>query len=121
MEPSGRARDFRGDHMEHGLPLTNRQVAERLTKIADLLESQGANPFRVKAYRLAAETLLAMALPVHELLADEGLPGLMKLPVVTSQFGGLRGHRVVRGREGECKEHYAEHEPKSQQKLLADA
>jgi len=38
-------------------PLSNDQLATVLEEVADLLEAQGANPFRVRAYRGAAQTL----------------------------------------------------------------
>ena len=36
----------------------NARCADRLREAADLLQSQGANPFRVSAYRKAATTVL---------------------------------------------------------------
>ncbi len=38
--------------------VTNRQIAEVLSSIADLLEFQNANPYRIQAYRNAARGLL---------------------------------------------------------------
>jgi hypothetical protein len=35
----------------------NQQIAMKLAQAADLLEQQGANPFRVSAYRRASETV----------------------------------------------------------------
>src|SRR3989304_2030390 len=62
------------------LPLANEQVAARLDEVGGLLETQGANPFRVRAYRSAAETLRSLRQPAHEILQHEGLPGLIALP-----------------------------------------
>ncbi|MEJ8827441.1 helix-hairpin-helix domain-containing protein, partial [Variovorax humicola] len=39
------------------MPIVNTEVARIFTEIADLLEVQGANSFRVRAYRNAAHTL----------------------------------------------------------------
>lgn len=64
---------------EH-LPLTNVQVASALDEVADLLEAQDANPFRVRAYRGAADTTRSLNAPVHHLLETGGLTGLMRLP-----------------------------------------
>ncbi|NLD74759.1 MAG: hypothetical protein GX649_18835, partial [Chloroflexi bacterium] len=36
------------------MPMYNAQVAAMLEEMADLLEIEGANPFRVRAYRNAA-------------------------------------------------------------------
>lgn len=62
------------------LPLNNEQIAARLDEVADLLQSQGANLFRVRAYRLAAQTLRNLDRQVHEIVAEEGMEGLMRLP-----------------------------------------
>jgi len=61
-------------------PLDNERLAERLEEIAELLEAQHANPFRVRAYRRAAETVRARAEPLHLLLEREGQEGLTELP-----------------------------------------
>ncbi len=37
--------------------MTNTQIAAVLDEIADLLEFQDANPFRIRAYRNAARTV----------------------------------------------------------------
>ncbi|MGB5717579.1 MAG: helix-hairpin-helix domain-containing protein, partial [Gammaproteobacteria bacterium] len=40
------------------MPATpNQQIAMKLAQAADLLEQQGASPFRVTAYRRASETV----------------------------------------------------------------
>jgi DNA polymerase (family X) len=54
---------------------SNGDIAGRLRRIADLLELSGANAFRVRAYRAAAETIAA-----HEAaVADMPLPSLLAL------------------------------------------
>ena len=60
--------------------LSNEAVINRLDGIAELLEAQNANPFRVQAYRNAAQTLRKLKQPVHEMLAAEGAEGLRRLP-----------------------------------------
>jgi putative hydrolase len=60
-------------------PLINVEIAQRLKETARLLEEQGANPFRVQAYRRAAETVLRLDRPVTELLEAEGMEGLRRL------------------------------------------
>ncbi len=40
------------------MPVHNADIAEVFDRMADLLEIQGANPFRVRAYRTAARTVL---------------------------------------------------------------
>lgn len=61
---------------------TNRRVAERLQEAADLLEQQGANPFRVSAYRRAADSLANLSEDLAKILDEHGLDGLVALPNV---------------------------------------
>ena len=58
----------------------NAQVAARLEEVAGIIEWQGANPYRVRAYRRAAFTLRGLDRPVSELLASGGVPALEALP-----------------------------------------
>jgi putative hydrolase len=60
----------------------NQRVAELLRQTADLLAQQQANPFRVNAYRRAAETAEAIDEDLREVLDKEGLPGLVRLPSI---------------------------------------
>lgn len=61
-------------------PPDNETIARQLERIAELLEAQDANPFRVGAYRQAAQTLRSLDEPAHELLGREGIEGLRRLP-----------------------------------------
>jgi len=61
------------------IPL-NTRVAMRLEEMADLLEQQDANRFRVNAYRRAAASLAGLHRNVDEILDDEGREGLIALP-----------------------------------------
>ena len=55
--------------------ITNRQIAEALSSIAALLESQNANPYRVQAYRNAARGVLELHEPAAEIIRrGENLP-----------------------------------------------
>jgi DNA polymerase (family 10) len=59
--------------------VTNRQVAEVLANIADILDLQNANPYRTQAYRNAARGVLALEEPASAILARGELlpvPGL---------------------------------------------
>jgi len=60
--------------------LTNGEMADCLEEVADLLDARHANPFRVQAYRAGAATLRGLERPAHEIYAEEGIRGLMKLP-----------------------------------------
>ena len=63
--------------------MENIDYARVLEEIADLLEIQGANPFRVRAYRNGARTVETLSQPVESILTDEearleDLPGIGK-------------------------------------------
>ena len=60
----------------------NEQVAAWLRQAAELLHAQHANPFRVGAYRKAADGVQQCARSLRELFAAEGLAGLDALPGV---------------------------------------
>ena len=68
------------DELNEHRPPSNEELAARLEEMADLLEGQEANPYRVRAYRTAADRLRAQPRPVHELVEQEGRAGLMHLP-----------------------------------------
>ncbi len=52
------------------MAITNEQIANKFTQLADLLEFQGANPFRLRAYRNAAKAIRELADPIEKLVAD---------------------------------------------------
>jgi putative hydrolase len=67
--------------------LANREITSRLREAADLLAQQGANPFRVQAYRRAAATVEHLDRPLAEIAAREGIEGLVALPTIGSGIG----------------------------------
>jgi DNA polymerase (family X) len=60
--------------------LQNQAIADRLREAADLLEQQGANPFRLAAYRRAADTVGGLPEDVAGMLERTGRDGLETLP-----------------------------------------
>src|SRR5690606_20638740 len=59
--------------------IENIDIARIFDQIADLLEIQGGNPFRVRAYRTAARTVQSLAVPAASLAAEgrlDELPGI---------------------------------------------
>jgi len=60
------------------MPVHNSDVAEAFDEMADLLEIEGANAFRVRAYRNAARTLRGLSRGVAGMVAGE--EDLSKLP-----------------------------------------
>jgi putative hydrolase len=76
----------------------NQQVAARLREAAELLEQQQANPFRVSAYRRAAETVVGLDEDVAVLLEREGIAGLDALPGIGSVLAQAIAQMVRTGR-----------------------
>jgi len=62
--------------------MTNADAARVFSRLATMLEIDGANPFRVRAYREGARVIEAQGDPVESLAAEEGaleaLPGIGK-------------------------------------------
>lgn len=58
----------------------NQKVADKLREAADVLEQQGANPFRVGAYRRAAETVAQLDRDLRDIVAVGGADRLTALP-----------------------------------------
>jgi len=63
--------------------MQNRDVASHFEELADLLEIRGANPFRIRAYRSAARSLLGLVESVAAIAGDpdrnlQDLPGIGK-------------------------------------------
>ncbi len=59
---------------------TNESITDKLREAADLLEQQGANPFRVRAYRQAAETVAHLEHGIDEIAEAGGADALTALP-----------------------------------------
>lgn len=60
--------------------MSNADLADRLAEIADRLDAEEANPFRVRSYRTAAETVRQLQKPVDQIIDEEGTEGLTELP-----------------------------------------
>jgi DNA polymerase (family 10) len=64
------------------MPFHNSDISEIFNKVADLLEIEGANPFRVRAYRNAARTISGLPQDVSDMLESgkdlTELPGIGK-------------------------------------------
>lgn len=66
--------------------LHNTEIAETLDDIADLLEIQSANPFRVRAYRNASRTVRGLGTEIGALLRQE--KDLSELPGIGKDLAG---------------------------------
>jgi hypothetical protein len=76
----------------------NQQIAMKLVQTADLLEQQGANPFRVSAYRRASETVSRLEQDIGELTETEGNAGLIALPNIGKGIASAIQELVTTGR-----------------------
>jgi Holliday junction resolvasome RuvABC DNA-binding subunit len=77
---------------------TNRIVAANLGEMADLLEQQGADGFRVQAYRHAAETVGTLSRPLREIFQQSGIKGLINLPAVGTSIASAIVEMLETGR-----------------------
>ena len=64
------------------MPVHNPEIAETFNKYADLLEIDGANQFRVRAYRTAGRTILDLSQNLYDMVKEgkdlSELPGIGK-------------------------------------------
>jgi len=67
----------------------NADLAEHLDRIAELLEAQGANPFRANAYRHAADTARSCPRALVDVFAEGGVEGLEQLPAIGRSIAAL--------------------------------
>jgi len=85
------------------MPIANAEVARLFRQFADLLEIQGANPFRVRAYRNAARVVGDLPEPVAT-LAAEGPERLDALPGIGADLAGKIVEIVSTGNLGVFRE-----------------
>lgn len=84
--------------MTQDIPLFNITISQRLKKVAELLHSQGSNPFRVLAYQHATQILEQLERSIDDLVRTEGIEGLKKLPGVGESLARALRELVLRGR-----------------------
>ena len=61
-------------------PISNFEISGAMLEVADLLESQQANPFRVSSYHKGAQALTELPKSAVDILETEGFQALMELP-----------------------------------------
>jgi hypothetical protein len=89
------------------------QIADRLLEAAQLLEAQGADRFRVRAYRMGAETVRALDEDPADILAREGLEGLIELPNIGNRLARAIDEIVATGRWIQLERMRGEAEPEN--------
>lgn len=75
--------------------LDNRDAAKTIFSIASLLESQGANPYRVRAYRRAALGMMLLPTDARDHANERGE---LELPWLGPRLRRKLGELVTRGR-----------------------
>ena len=76
----------------------NEGIAARLREAADILQAQRANPFRIRAYRQAADRVASLEVQVGDVLASQGLEGLLAVPGVGAGIAAAISELVRTGR-----------------------
>lgn len=75
----------------------NQQIAAQLREAAQLLRAQGANPFRVGAYRRAADSVASHSLPLRAVFDAEGRDGLQAIPGIGSGISSAIAEMLITG------------------------
>jgi DNA polymerase (family X) len=93
--------------------ILNVDIARRLEEVVQLLKEQGANPYRVRAYHRAATMRRWLGRPVTEMLQQEGVEGLRKLPGLGESLTRTIHDLVVTGRRPRLDRRRGEMDPVS--------
>jgi DNA polymerase (family 10) len=83
------------------MPIYNADIADIFDEIADYLEIDGENPFRVRAYRNAARTVRGMGPELKELVAQD--EDLTRLPGIGKELAAKIAEYVTTGAVGALK------------------
>ena len=86
--------------------MDNLDIARTLDELADLLEIQGANPFRIRAYRNAVNTIQSLSRPLREMVAAG--EDLTELPAVGKNVAAHIVELIETGTIGRLEEVLAE-------------
>ena len=76
---------------------SNKDIAGLLERIADLLDAGGENPFRIRSYRSAAESVRSARSPLARLVESKGVEGLSGVKGVGEKLAGLISEYVETG------------------------
>lgn len=78
------------------MPVHNADIAAIFEEIADLLEIQGENPFRIRAYRNAAREMQSLGVPASEMIAKG--EDLTELPGIGNDLAAKISEIVATGK-----------------------
>lgn len=77
---------------------TNAEIADILDRIAELLDFEDSNPFRVNAYRTGASTIRGLKTQVAKSVKADGVDDLIDLPNIGTGIAAVIGEFVSSGR-----------------------
>jgi DNA polymerase (family 10) len=91
-------------------PLSNAEIADRLASLAQLLSLQKENPYKIKAYRRAANSIRTVSESIHELIESDAdltaiagvgkaIAGAIREIALTGTLGKLEQLRLESGAE----------------------
>src|ERR1044072_2735964 len=70
------------------LSVDNSDIAGVFGRTADLLEFKDENPFKLRSYRMAAETIGELQTPLAEMAARGGAAELQQIPGIGKSISG---------------------------------
>lgn len=79
----------------------NQEIAAQLREAAARLEEQEASPYRVAAYRRAADSVVQSPQPVREIFEARGRAGLKALPGVGEGISSAIAEMLITGSWGQ--------------------
>src|SRR5512143_3041530 len=74
--------------------MINQQIARIFNEMADLLEIKGENPFRIRAYRRAAQNIEGLPKDIAQMTEDE----ILQIPGIGKDLAGKIRHYADTGR-----------------------
>jgi DNA polymerase (family 10) len=77
--------------------MNNEAIAERFTRLANLMEIRGDDMFRIRSYRNAAEIIETWPTQLEKIAQEEGAKGLQQLPGVGKAISSKIMELVERG------------------------
>ena len=77
--------------------MTNVEIARRFSRLAAMMELRGDDPFRLRSYRNAAETIEVWPTQLKVVAEEEGLAGLQAIPGIGKAIAGKVVELLDRG------------------------
>jgi DNA polymerase (family 10) len=77
--------------------MNNEAIAERFTRLANMMEIRGDDHYRIRSYRNAAEVIETWPTPLEKIAAEEGIKGLQTLPGVGKAISSKINELIEKG------------------------